>query len=215
MLRRLSTAGELALVNLICFGPFLGISIWRLVHRTERSIVTDRDMLLIVGIEIVCGVLAALILRARGWKWSDFGTAHSFLQAIAGAMLFVATSLLMALAIGIYQSASGIDLTKVVTAEASVSWPVIALVVLVNPLYEEFFEVAYNLRAGIETYGAPFMITLSTAIRFACHLDHGPIAALTILPLGLVYALVYWRFRRVWPLVFGHAVSDVLGLMPR
>ncbi|HEX6161008.1 MAG TPA: CPBP family intramembrane glutamic endopeptidase [Thermoanaerobaculia bacterium] len=215
MLRRLSTAGELFLVNLLCFGPFFGLSLWRLLHRQETSVVTDREMLTVVGIELVCGVIAALVLRARGWKWSDFGAERSFVLSLGGMMLFLGTTLLMAMLLGAYQAVSGIDLTKVTAVEARVSWPVIVLVVLVNPLYEEFFEVAYTLRAGIETYGAAFMITVSTLIRFVCHLDHGPIAALTILPLGLVYGLVYWRFRRLWPLVFAHVASDVLGLMPR
>lgn len=215
MLRRLSTAGELFLVNLICFGPFLGISIWKLIHRQESSVVGDAEMLTVVAIEIVCGIVAALILRARGWKWSDFGVGHSFRLSLGGMLLFLGSSLLMSMVLGTYQSLSGIDLTKITRVETRVTWPVIVVVALINPLYEEFFEVAYNLRAGVEQYGAAFMITLVTAIRFACHLDHGPIAAVTILPLGLLFAFVYWRWRRLSPLVFAHVAMDVLGLMPR
>ncbi|HEY0144340.1 MAG TPA: CPBP family intramembrane glutamic endopeptidase [Thermoanaerobaculia bacterium] len=215
MLKRLSPAGELFLVNLICFGPFLGISIWKLMQRQERSVVGDADMLTVVAIEIVCGIAAALVLRARGWKWSDFGVEHSFRLSLGGMLLFFGSTLFMSMVMGTYQLMSGIDLTKVTKVETHVSWPVIIVVALVNPLYEEFFEVAYNLRAGLEKYGAAFMITLTTAIRFACHLDHGPIAAVTILPLGLLFGLVYWRWRRLSPLVFAHVAMDVLGLMPR
>ena len=56
--------------------------------------------------------------------------------------------------------------------------------------------------------------TLSAAIRFDCHIEQGPISALTILPLGLIFAAVYWRWRRVWPLVVAHGVMDFLGMMP-
>jgi membrane protease YdiL (CAAX protease family) len=40
------------------------------------------------------------------------------------------------------------------------------------------------------------------------------VAALTILPLGLVFAMVYWRWRLVWPLIVAHGVMDFMGLMP-
>ena len=81
-------------------------------------------------------------------------------------------------------------------------------------MYDELFLVAYNLEAA-KSHGAAFAITLSAAIRFLCHLDQGPIAAVTILPLGLIFAMVYWRWRAVWPLIVAHGVMDFVGMMPR
>ena len=62
--------------------------------------------------------------------------------------------------------------------------------------------------------GAAFAITISTLIRFVCHLDQGPIA-INMLPLGVIFAFVFWRWRLLWPLVVAHGVIDLLGLMPQ
>lgn len=213
MLRRLPPAAEIFLINLICFGPFIAMSAWEVVHRRDVHVSTNREMLLVIGIELVCGAVAALILRARGWKWADFGLQPTFRQAMAGLLLCFGANLIIAMIYATYTSASGIDLIKVVDWQSRVTWPVLILLVLVNPLYEELFEVAYNLRAA-ESHGGAFAVTLSAAVRFACHLYQGPMAAISILPLGLIFAYVYWRWRKLWPLVIAHAAADFLSLWP-
>jgi membrane protease YdiL (CAAX protease family) len=213
MLRRLPPAAEIFLINLICFGPFIAISAMEVMHPVDKHVYDNREMLLVVGIELVCGLIAALILRARGWKWSDFGLQPTFGQAMLGMALYVISSLLIVMVYATYTSISGIDLTKVVGWESKVTWPMIILLVLVNPLYEELFEVAYNLRA-LESHGGAFAVTLSAVIRLSCHLYQGPIAALTILPMALIYAYVYWRWRKLWPLVIAHAAADCIGFWP-
>lgn len=202
------------LINLICFGPFIALSAMEMAKGATTHVADDREMLTVVGIEIVCGTVAALILRARGWTWSDFGFQATFPQAMGGMLLFIGANILIATFYTLFTAASGIDLSKVTEWSSKVSIPVIVLVIFVNPLYEELFEVAYNVRAG-ESQGAAFVVTLSALIRFACHLYQGPIAAVTILPLGIIFALVYWKWRRLWPLVVAHLVSDVFGLWPQ
>lgn len=99
------------------------------------------------------------------------------------------------------------------TFQDKLTWPVLIALTLINPLYDELFLVAYNVVAAKE-HGAAFAITLSTAIRFLCHLEQGPITTVTILPLGLLFAFVYWRWRLLWPLIVAHGVMDFMGMMP-
>ena len=210
--KRLRPGLEVPLINLICFGPFMAWSTFEMLSGVRHLVFDDRRMLTVVAIEVAAGVLAALLLRWSGWHLSDFGLRPTMRETLGGSILLFAYSLLGSLVFETVQVITGTDLNSYIKAESHVSWITLAITVLINPLFEELFEVAYNIRA-LEQHGAAFAISVSAAIRFACHLYHGPIASVTILPLGILYAAVYWRWRRLWPLVFAHAMTDVLGLV--
>lgn len=214
MLRRLSPRGEFILINLLCFGPFAAESIWLMLRRQHTFVYNDTRLLQIAGVEIVCGTIAALILRARGWKLSDFNLRPTFPQAMAGMLLLIVANITTAFTYQLARAITGVDTAKVTTYDVTTSWLPVILLVLVNPLYEELFEVAYNVRAT-EANGAAFAITFSTAVRFICHLYQGPIAAVTILPLGIIFAVAYWRWRKLWLLVVAHGTADLIGLWPK
>jgi hypothetical protein len=36
-----------------------------------------------------------------------------------------------------------------------------------------------------------------------------------ILPIGLLFGFVYWKWRRLWPLFIAHALFDVFAFIPR
>jgi hypothetical protein len=80
----------------------------------------------------------------------------------------------------VFKSATGLDLIARMQPVTRTTWPALVLLLAIDPLYEETFEVAYNIRAT-EKLGPAFGITLSAAIRLVCHLYQGPIAPLTIL----------------------------------
>jgi membrane protease YdiL (CAAX protease family) len=173
----------------------------------------DRRLYSIAAIELVCGGLAILFLRARGWTRSDLGLRISMPLTIAGMVLLIGANLTLATFYELFRAVTGTDPGLATQPVASASWLAVILILAIDPLYEETFEVAYNLKAT-ESSGAAFGITLSAAIRFLCHVYQGPISALTILPLGLIFAAVYWKWRRVWPLVVAHGVASWFGLAP-
>jgi hypothetical protein len=208
MLKRLSPRAEFLIVSLLCFGPFAARSIVGLAERETQLVFDDAHALFILGIELAAGTIALLLLRGRGWTAEALGLRLSRLQTIGGMLLLLGTSMLLSLFTLAAPGAS--NATQV---DVRITWPVLIALTLVNPFYDELFGVAYVVRAT-EANGAAFAVTLSAAIRFVCHLEQGPIAALTILPLGILFALVYWRWRLVWPLIVAHAVMDFVGLMP-
>lgn len=213
MLKRLSPRAELLLVNLICFGPFAARSLIELAARNESIVFDNRRALFVLGTELVCGTLALLLLRARGWTLARLGLRITGPQTIGGMLLLIGSNIAITVFYLLVRAATGIDPDKITSFEATLTWPVLVALTLVNPFYDELFIVAYNLEAARPS-GAAFAITLSAAVRFICHLDQGPISAVTILPLGLIFAVVYWRWRVVWPLIVAHGVMDFVGMLP-
>ena len=206
-IKRMSPTAELILINLICFGPFIVMSASGLIRRETTLLFDDRRLYTVLGIELVAATLAILILRARGWKLADFGMRVSMPLTIFGFLLFIGANIAIALFYEGFRALSGTDPAAATEPVMRASWLAVILLLAIDPLYEETFEVAYNIRAT-ESHGAAFAITFSAFIRLACHLYQGPIAPLTILPLGLIFAAVYWKWRRVWPLAVAHGVGS-------
>ena len=211
MLRRLSQRGELILINLICFGPLAAMAIRGMMRRSTVVVFDDRRLLTIGAIELVAGTIAVLILRARGWTTSELGMRISMPLTIAGMVLLIGSNILISALVLVFTELTGFNTAAVTTQVTRVSWLPLVLLLAIDPIYEETFEVAYNLRAT-ERDGAAFGISLSAAVRLVCHLDQGPIVPLTILPLGLIFAAVYWKWRRVWPITVAHGVAAYFGL---
>jgi membrane protease YdiL (CAAX protease family) len=210
MLQKLSPRVELILVNLLCFGPFAVRSIIGVVEQREMIVFDDRAALTLLAIELTCGTLAALLLRARGWTLAGLGLRPTLRQTIGGTLLLMGTTIVIG---GIYEmvrASTNIDPGAVTDSRTQLTWPVLIALTLVNPLYDEIFGVAYNVTAS-QANGAAFAIALSAIVRLVCHLEHGPIATVTILPLAVIFAAVFWRWRVVWPLIVAHGVMDFVG----
>lgn len=210
-IRRLPPRAELIIVNALCFGFFAGMSVFELMRGARVHVFDDRYLLLVVAIEVATGLAALSFLRIRGWKWSDFNLRVSMPETIFGSLLFVCYTVIGFTMYQLAVAIAGPDFERFVKVETRASLAVVLLVIAVNPLFEELFEVAYNTRA-LEKQGAGVAITTSAVIRFVCHLYQGPVATVTVLPIGLLFAFVYWRWRRLWPLVVAHGLADWFGL---
>src|SRR5678816_3536152 len=55
-------------------------------------------------------------------------------------------------------------------------------------------------------------VLASAAFRALFHLPFGINAMLSIFALGLIFGLVYWRWRQLWPLIVAHSLADMLTL---
>ena len=54
-------------------------------------------------------------------------------------------------------------------------------------------------------------MSVSAFVRLLYHTYQGPLAIVTILPLGLIFAAVYLKWRNLWPLVLAHTAFNVAG----
>ena len=213
-IQRLSDRGELILINAICFGGFIGISLLLFaLHPRALPMTTFRAARLVIT-EMLLGAAAIAILRARGWRQRRLGLAPSWSYTFAGVALFLTwmfawTILARALCtIPLFAAV----LTSAPRMTNAGWWPAVLLVVLINPVYEETFVAAYNIQATTR-YGPGFAIATSTIVRVLYHLYQGPSAVISIGFFGAVAAAVYWRWRSAWPLIVMHAITDALALL--
>jgi membrane protease YdiL (CAAX protease family) len=102
------------------------------------------------------------------------------------------------------------SLTNNVVSEATL--PFIILISAVNPVYEEALWGGYFLHA-LKRYGMWTAVLPSAFLRTFCHAHLGIRALVSILPMGVIYGLVYWRWRQLWPLVVAHALQMLFALI--
>lgn len=89
---------------------------------------------------------------------------------------------------------------------------IIIIFSIVNSIFEETLVVGYVVSKLSTPKGVFFTVNTSILIRFLYHLYQGPIAALTIIPLGILFVFVYIKWKNIWPLIFAHCVMDILAL---
>jgi membrane protease YdiL (CAAX protease family) len=135
----------------------------------------------------------------------------------------VGAGLLLAAVIGIpglalYVAARALGInTQVAAANLTAAWwtlPVLVLSAVQNALLEEVIAVGY-LFTRLQQIGwrAPSVVVTSAVLRGSYHLYQGFGGFLGNLVMGLVFGLVYLRWRRVGPLVVAHTVLDIVAFV--
>jgi uncharacterized protein len=179
--------------------------------------------LLEIGFDIVPALLAVHLLN-RDRDWSP--TAGS-----AGAQLGldrrrpwwdVRAGLVLAAVIGIpglglYFAARAVGINTIVSAANLSEWwagPVLVLAAAGNGILEEVVVVGYLLtrlrQIGFTTAAA---VTASALLRGSYHLYQGFGAFLGNAIMGVVFALFFLRFRRLWPLIVAHTILDTVAYL--
>jgi membrane protease YdiL (CAAX protease family) len=89
---------------------------------------------------------------------------------------------------------------------------IVLLLIVVNSFFEEIVVTGYVVSA-LAKHGAAFAISASTLLRFLYHTYQGPLGTLSILPMGLLYAAVFWRWRNLWPMLVAHSIMNSFSLL--
>ncbi|MEW6683692.1 MAG: CPBP family intramembrane glutamic endopeptidase [Nitrospirota bacterium] len=172
----------------------------------------DARLLWLLGYEVVIGTLLGVFLYVRGWRRADLNlriTRRTF--GMAG-FLF-AGFYLYGLVMGLAANAFGVaDLFTQISFQGSISLPVMFLVSIINPIFEETLTVAYVMKV-LSPQGAASAVGTSALLRLIAHAYQGPLATVVVFPLGIAFAIVYWRTRELWPLVLTHGLIDLVGLL--
>ena len=210
-IRSLSDRTEFVLVIIICFAYPIFASLYFLVSGTRRIELTTDRVLRGIAVEVLTLCVLALFLRARGWRIGRLGLQFSWKAAAAGIPVFVlylllywiaATFVLMA-----YPAARSVWVFQLVPRAP---FYLLVTFIIINSLFEELAVTAYVIES-LSRDGAAVAITASGLLRFAYHLDQGPLASFSILPLGLLFAAMYWRWRNIWPLMVAHTIANVVA----
>jgi membrane protease YdiL (CAAX protease family) len=209
-----ASIGECCLILAICLGLPVVTSLYIMAHHDEIPYrFTDATFVGQMIFELLALCTAGFILYKRGWRYQHFGIRISFGQSGAGLLLLIiwyATYVFLYLAVqnlpGMENGPGMIDL------RAEYSMGVAVFASAVNALFEESVTVGYLLNA-MRHHGVLFAIGLSTLVRLLYHTYQGPIAVISIIPMGILFGIVYIRWRSLWPLIFAHFVTDVLAFM--
>jgi len=198
--RKMPRAAEFAIVILVAFGLFVYNAIIGWSRGSGNDVITNADLSWLVTYELFAFLIIAAFLRSRQWKLSDFHPQVSWKLTGAGVLL--------TLGILLYSAVAGagfeiwFEFPSLDTSQLGFGTVLLFSVVIV---------VGYV--AGFLARQSKWVVIIaSTLIRFSYHIYQGPEAVLFILPTGLVFAYLYVKHRRLWPLALCHIILDVAGL---
>jgi membrane protease YdiL (CAAX protease family) len=80
-----------------------------------------------------------------------------------------------------------------------------------NAAFEELLWLGLGM-AAFRRFGVAPAAAVSIALRLLAHAYQGPLALVTVLPIGVLFTVYYVRTRRIWPIVVAHAFQDTLAL---
>ena len=147
------------------------------------------------------------LLGMDRWRWrSDFG------GGIALAALIGIPGL------GLYFLAKALNLNTIVVASGLAShwWtiPILILAAVQNAFLEEVVVVGYLMtRLREMSWTVPATIAASALIRGSYHLYQGFGAFVGNAIMGVVFALVFLRWKRVYPLIWAHTILDIVAFV--
>jgi uncharacterized protein len=210
-LRSLSDRAEFWLIITLCFAYFVATSLAVLLLRMTRFELTTGRALRGVAVELALLAIAGWILKVRGFDFSRLTRRPTWASILGGVplvigylLLYWGASIAVVLA---FPAASRITPIRMI---ATAPFPVMAMLILVNSVFEEVAVTGYVV-SKLASDGPAMAITASTLLRLLYHLYQGPVATLSIIPLGLLFAAVYWRTRTLWPLLVAHTLANFLA----
>jgi uncharacterized protein len=210
-IRKLSDRGEFILITLICFAYFIVASVRVLLLRIGRLELSTAHVLLGIGLELLILFVAGWILQVRGWSSRRLAGPLSWSSLLAGIPLFVGYILLYWFtALTVASIFPGIAKVRAFSIVHTAPPALLLLFFALNSVFEEFAVTGYVISA-LGRDSAAFAVSASTLIRFLYHVYQGPLASLSILPLGVLFGVVYWRTRNLWPLVVAHTIANIVA----
>jgi len=225
-MRRLPPRAEFAIVLFFAFGLFTFNSVWALVAApSSQQIASEGGLLFLLAYELITLWVLLSFLCARGWTAATVGLKPTLDGTMLGGFLLTAVMLVdlvtAQLIAAVWPQAFRMiaavaqSFRMEVAADLPAGKALLTVVIfsVVNGLYEELFVCGYVVTALSKRCGAWTAINVSVTIRFLYHLYQGPVAVLNVIPTGLMFAYVYARTGRLWPLVVAHAALDFVAFV--
>lgn len=204
-----SASLEIFSIYLIVFGLFILGSVGAALRGVPESITYDDNSLwYLIALEVITGGTALIILRSRGWTTKNFHFQITTTQTFLGVIVSVIDCLFYWSTEFALKTFSALPSPNLIIGNISLTTAIATA--LVNPLYEEFFVVAYTIERMEKAHGRYFAIALSAFVRFSYHLYQGP-TSIWIFLMGLLHAFIYTKWRKIWPLVIAHAILNFMA----
>jgi membrane protease YdiL (CAAX protease family) len=221
LIQQLSPRAEFVIVTTTGFGYFTFTSlVWFLYILTAPAdfsmpALSDTDLYSIVGYEIIALLLISNFLYLRGWSMRDFNLQLSWRLTGAGILLALAYYFIYYFLWIVVEAVLGpfeISWTEPASVNPGLSLTAILIASIVNPLFEESLVTGYIMKSQTARKGVWYAINISIFIRLLYHLYQGPLVVIGIVPLGWLFAYVYARWNRLWPIIIAHGILDFIAL---
>jgi len=205
---------EFLIVIFVCFGSPIATSLW--VFFLEPGFIGKSDFsnleaLELLIFEVVALATTLLFLEMRGWSLDVFRFEITWGSTLAAPLMVVGLLFTMILLQGQFGTVQGDAGAPVRVAEVSLFTAFVASVF--NPIFEEVIVVAYVMNFIAARYGPIAGVAASAGIRLIYHLYQGYAAFFALLPMGILFGLIYWRWRNLWPLILAHGIWNFLPVL--
>jgi membrane protease YdiL (CAAX protease family) len=216
-IRNLSASTEFFLVVFVCFWWGIVGSIVAVVSRlwgvNSAAEITNSRALALVILELLGLAVTFWIARIRGWSLRSFDLHPTWRSTGTGILLCIAIASARYVS-AVLTNAIFPGAVRLLPVVSHVSLPLFILTLAINPVFEEMIETGYFVQS-LERYGMWGAVLASALFRAFLHVHLGVNAIVVVLPIGLIFGFVYWRWRQLWPLVVAHALFDLYALFPQ
>jgi membrane protease YdiL (CAAX protease family) len=176
--------------------------------------ITDVELLHGLVVELILTATVGVWLWRRGWRPHRSATLPFVRQDLArGIVLWAGAIVSVALWATVCRifSPDLIEISKETQMIGAPRFWVSLSFSIVNAVFEELLWLGLGI-AAFRRFGIGPAATVSIGLRLLAHAYQGPLALVTILPIGVVFTVYYIRSRRLWPIVVAHAFQDTLAL---
>ena len=219
-IKKISLKSEFIIVITIAFGYSIFSSLiifltGSLYSNNSNAFFTNANLLSTVFYDIIIMTILYEFLHIRE-SLIELKNNLSSLKLLFSSLLLVLIFyfiyyLLVFIVFKILPHTQPINFTQI-TVNQNLNISVIIAISIVNSIFEETIVVGYIISKLRDKKGVFFAINVSILVRFLYHLYQGPMAALSIIPLGILFAFVYVKWKNIWPLIIAHIILDILGL---
>ena len=176
--------------------------------------ITSPVLLRTAATETLILLLLGAFLRVRGWTFQRLGLEPTWRDSGFGVLLalvyYAAYTLLWNVTVSLWPHVGEVARATRLLA-GPLAWPLVLLISLINPVFEEVFVCGYVVSALKPRAGATTAVNVSAGLRVFCHFYQGALGVLGIVPMALLFAYWYARTARLWPLIVAHAILDLVG----
>lgn len=199
----------------LAFGYFILSSISQVFAPPGSAPITENYLLFLIIYEPIILLAVFWFLKQRGWLFADFKLQPS-LRTTGYGILLAGCAYISYVAVWRIVSFIAPGLLKVISQATLVSNNInfiyILAVSVINPLFEELLVVGYVVSALKQVKGVTVAVVISVVIRLLYHLYQGPLAVMSMIPLGMIFGYWYAKRGKLWSVIVAHVLFDFIGL---
>ena len=176
--------------------------------------ISDAELLGGLGVELFLSATVGVWLWRSGWRPHRSATLPFHHQDLARGMGLWVSAILTVAFWALLCRAVAPDLLAISKETQLLGAPhfwVSLSFSIYNAVFEELLWLGLGM-AAFRRFGVASAAGVSIALRLLAHAYQGPLALVTVLPIGVLFTVYYIRTRRLWPIVVAHAFQDTLAL---